>query len=358
MRPCHTLCCLTTIVCLAVASVRDSRADGLFDSTLDRIISTGESNDDQLSTASSDIELASCQQDCQDATLCSCSLAALGLGGGDRLLGIIAPSDRAFRDFVSPITNPLFFEDPRTLSEIRPIFAHHWIPNNNPVLLGGQAQYFAVQARVALTERLSFIATKDGYIWLDANNPAVIPDNSGWADVAVGLKYNLIRDPSLPLLVSVGGTYSIPCGSGRVLQGNGDGEFHLFGTAGVGLTQRSHWLSATGFRLPSNSTDGSQMWYWSNHFDYEILDTLYGLVELNWFHWMKSGDRLPVNFEGGDLFNLGSTGVAGNDIVTLGIGGKKRFGDMNEFGVAYEVPLTERKDILQSRLYVDLIIRY
>ncbi len=113
----------------------------------------------------------------------------------NRLFGLIAPSDTCFADFVSPITNPLFFEDPRTLSEVRTIFANHWIPDSNPVFNGGNAQYLAVQARVALTERLSFIATKDGYIWLDSNNEAVIPDNDGWADVAAGLKYNLVRDP-------------------------------------------------------------------------------------------------------------------------------------------------------------------
>ncbi len=81
-------------------------------------------------------------------------------------------------------------------------------------------------------------------------------------------------------------------------------------------------------------------------------------MELNWFHWMRSGEALPVNFEGGDLMNLGSTDVAGNDIVTAAFGGRKRFGRMSEIGLAYEVPLTDRKDLLQSRLYADLILRY
>ncbi|MBL8850339.1 MAG: hypothetical protein JNG89_11730 [Planctomycetaceae bacterium] len=352
MPRCHTFCFVAAVVCFAAAP---TRGEGLFDSRLARIVSMSEPDVEQTSAESRAVEFATAVGNSGQAALCSCGI---GGGFGDRLLGFISPSDRAFSDFVSPITNPLFFEDPRTLSEIRPIFAQHWIPNSNPAFSGGDAQYFAVQARVALTERLSFIANKDGYIWMNSDNPAVIPDDEGWADIAAGLKYNVIRNPSLPLIASVGGTFEVPCGSGGVFQGSGDGEFHLFGTAGAGLTDRSHWLSATGFRLPTNTSQRSQMWYWSNHVDYEVIDTWYGLVELNWFHWMQSGDRLPLSFEGGDLFNLGSTGVAGNDIVTLGLGGKKRFGEMNEIGLAYEIPLTERKDVLQSRLYLDLIIRY
>ena len=313
-------------------SAAPSNAAGLFEGRVQPIADRVQTQPAD-ETSDSGFQLASFRPATSAVELCSC-----GLGGGssDRLLGFIAPSDRAFDEFISPITNPLFFEDPRTLSEIRTIFVQHWIPESNPVLLGGEAQYVAVQARVALTERLSFIANKDGYIWLNSNNEPVIPDDEGWADIAAGLKYNIIRNPSLPLVVSLGGTFEIPSGSGGVLQGSGDGEFHLFGTAGVGLTERVHWLSATGFRLPTNTSQRSQMWYWSNHVDYEFLDSWYGLVELNWFHWMQSGDRLPLTFEGGDLFNFGATGVAGNDIVTLGVGGKKRFGEMHELGFGYE----------------------
>jgi hypothetical protein len=42
----------------------------------------------------------------------------------------------------------------------------------------------------------------------------------------------------------------------------------------------------------------------------------------------------------------------------MAVGAKKRFGTMNELGLGYEFPVTDRKDLLQSRLYVDLIIRY
>ena len=62
------------------------------------------------------------------------------------------------------------------------------------------------------------------------------------------------------------------------------------------------------------------MWYWSNHFDYEIADGWYALTEVNWFNWIGAGTNLALaGVEGGDLFNFGSTGVAGNDIVTQAV---------------------------------------
>ncbi len=276
----------------------------------------------------------------------------------DRLFGLFAHSDYCFSRFISPISNPLFFEDPRTLTEAHVVFANQWIPGSNPVFNGGNAQYVATQLRAALTERLSIVANKDGYLWIDGNNEAAIPDQDGWADMTAGLKYNLIRDPEQQFIVSTGVLYELDIGSHKVFQGQGDGEFHLFLTGGSEIADRWHYLTGSGFRLPTDTNVRSQMWYWSHHLDYEFAERWYGLVELNWFHWMRSGEALPVNFEGGDLMNLGSTDVAGNDIVTAAFGGRKRFGRMSEIGLAYEVPLTDRKDLLQSRLYADLILRY
>ncbi len=291
-----------------------------------------------------------CPGGCSNGCQCGCQ--------SDACCGFIAHSDPCFTNFISPQTNPLFFEDPRTLTEIRFHFVNHWIPDSQPLFQGGQAQFLAAQIRVALTERLSIIATKDGYIWLDPDN-AALPAENGWADVAAGLKYNVIRDPEAQRILSVGTTFELDTGTKRVFQGSGDGEFHVFASAGAEVVPRIHWLSGTGFRLPTNTQQRSQMWYWSNHVDYQLMEKLFAVVEVNWFHWLKSGNQLPgVNFEGGDLFNLGSGDVAGNDIVTLGLGGRLKPTQNTEMGVAYEIPLTERKDLLESRIYADLILRY
>ena len=81
-------------------------------------------------------------------------------------------------------------------------------------------------------------------------------------------------------------------------------------------------------------------------------------MEFNWYHWMGSGDVGLVGIEGLDVINLGSRGVAGNDIVTGAFGAKFKPGPHSEIGVAWELPLTERRDIIENRLTVDLILRY
>ena len=197
------------------------------------------------------------------------------------------------------------------------------------------------------------IATKDGYA--TSSNPLI---DDGWADVAAGLKYNLFKDPRSQRILSAGLMFELPVGSTRTLQGNGDGLFDLFVSAGAKVGNW-HWLSTTGFLLPTDTTAESQLWFWSHHWDRRIGCTnLYFLTELNWYHYLKSGDNGLPGVEGGDLFNLGSTGVAGNDIVTGAFGLKYRPNHRTELGVAWENPLTDREDVLDNRLTFDWIIRY
>jgi hypothetical protein len=275
-------------------------------------------------------------------------------GGSDRGLlgyGLIKHSDTCFNDFISPMTNPVFFEDPRTLSEVRFIFLHH----NLPAALGGHsAQAYAMQVRAALTKRLSVIATKDGFVY--SQSPLLEP---GYLDIAAGLKYNLYRDAYNGRLLSVGMTFEAPTGSKKSLQGNGNGEFHFFTTGGTRIGEKSHWISATGLREPADTTLENRMWYWSNHFDRQIGDRpLYAFTEINWYHYSKDGTAFPAPVHGGDIFNLGSTGVAGDNLVTQAIGLKAKPRSNQEVGVAYEFPLSPLEGLMRNRLTADWIIRY
>lgn len=269
----------------------------------------------------------------------------------DRLFGLIAPSTAGFEDFISPMTNPVYFEDPRTVSEIRAIFANHHLPHS----LGGEnVQLYAAQIRAALTDDLSIIATKDGFF---VSQNALVDD--GWADLNIGLKANLFRSEESQQLLSAGVTYELPSGSHRSLQGRGDGQFHVFFTYGAEVFSNCHYITGTGFRLPSDGGANSQSWYWSHHLDYQLGDSgLYLFTEANWYHWIKSGNDFPLPVEGLDLFNLGSKGVAGNNIVTGAFGVKYKPSAGMELGVAYELPYTERRDIIQDRITIDLIFRY
>ena len=290
---------------------------------------------------------------CCDSIRCGCGNGILGDLATDlpeTLLGCFCPTPHCFDDWISPMTNPVFFEDPRTLTELRGIFIQHKVPL---AAGGGDIQLYALQIRAALTDRLSLIATKDGYAV--SSNPLI---RDGWADVSLGLKYNLIRDTCSETLLTTGFTYEMPVGSTRTLQGNGDGEFHLFVTGGTELCCDWHYLSAFGLRLPVDDEAEETSLYWSNHIDYHLGHGFYALTEFNWFHWTESGSATNLGVTGGDLFNLGAQGVAGNDIVTGAFGVKYKPNRLTEIGVAWENPLTERRDVMENRLTVDLILRY
>ncbi len=269
---------------------------------------------------------------------------------GARLMGVLAPSNLQFDHFVSPMTNPFYFEDPRTLTEVRTILFRHKVPL--PVG-GGNVEAAAVQLRAALTDRLSVIVTKDGFL---TSSNSVVDD--GWIDVNAGLKYNLYVNPCRRTLLSGGVTYELPVGSSRALQGNGDGMFNIFLT---GTTQCWGWnvVATRGFLLPTNHHDESTLYFSSTHLDHRIASSnFFFVMEGSWFNYLASGDGPIAGFEGGDLFNFGARGVTGNNIVTGAFGLKYKPGPASEFGIAWEKPLSGRRDVLDNRLLLDWIVRY
>ena len=76
-----------------------------------------------------------------------------------RVLGML-PSDHCFDRFISPISNPFFFEDPRSLTEARGIFLDNSLPNT---IGSGDVQVWAGQLRGRVTDRLSVIAPRLAY---------------------------------------------------------------------------------------------------------------------------------------------------------------------------------------------------
>lgn len=250
------------------------------------------------------------------------------------------------------MTNPVYFEDPRQLTEARAIFIDHKLP----VLLGapaGDIRLFALQVRARLTDRLSLIAVKDGYV--DSSSPLI---QNGWADIGAGLKYSLYRDACAGRLLSGGVRFETYSGRRRTLQGNGDGVFDVFLSGATRIGSQGHYMTSSGFILPVDSQAENQMFYWSNHLDRRIRNRLYAFTELNWFNYMKDGSAFPAAIEGGDLFNFGSPGVKGNNLVTNAVGLKFKPRSNIETGVAFEYPLTERRGVLANRLTADMIVRF
>lgn len=282
-----------------------------------------------------------------------CADCDAGCGLLDKIVGHFAPSDRCFSNFVAPITNSVFFEDPRTLTQARFLFLNHELP---AALGGGDVQVYALQLRAAINDRLSVIAIKDGFIVGQPSSPA----DDGWADIGIGFKYLLWADCCRQQLLAGGVTFELPTGSQRSLQGNGDGEFNIFLSGGARLFDGLNWLATGGVRIPTNHNEESQVFYFSNHLSRRLgCSNFYMVGETNWYHWLRSGNQTALaGVEGLDFFNFGSTGVAGNDIVTgaWGLRYKPNYG--TEIGIAYEVPLTSREDIIDNRFTFDWIFRY
>lgn len=268
-----------------------------------------------------------------------------------RFLGMLS-SDHCFDDFISPVSNPFFFEDPRSLTEARGIY----LENHTPAAIGdAEVSVWAGQFRGRLTDRWSVIAPRLAY--LDSNQSGGA-ESTGFMTAPLGLKYNFIRDIESQFLASAGITYFIP--SEELAIGNpGDGDMHFFVTAGKRFWGAGHWLSATGFRIPLDSNWGSQLWYWSNQWDYKLPGNIYPLVGLNWFHWMRSaGNNFTGAIGGLDMINLPAGNVAGDNVVTAVAGAKWKPSGHWEFGFGYEFAMTARTDILYDRVYADVILRY
>lgn len=315
-----------------------------------------------VTTASCTSGCNSCDQSCGtycDNACISCDGACDGgcdsiCGGGNAGLlgfGIIKPSEKCFCDFISPMTNPVFFEDPRNLTEARAIFINHQLPT---ALGSNSVQVYALQLRAALTDRLSLIATKDGLIY--TQSPVL---DSGYADLSAGLKYNLYRDPHAGRLLSGGMTFEVPLGSNKSLQGNGNGEFNFFLTGATRIGDKGHWISAAGLREPADTSLENRMFYWSNHLDRQVGDRpLWAFTEVNWYNYQSSATAFPLAVEGGDLFNLGSPGITGNDLVTAAFGAKIKPRNNVEAGLAWEFPLTSRQGLMDNRITADMIFRF
>src|SRR3546814_8694401 len=101
--------------------------------------------------------------------------------------------------YVPPLTNPVFNETPYITTEARAIYLYNRLPNDF-VTGGGYVNLVALQLRLALTERLGFIATKDGYA--DAHFDEALDDEDGFSNIAFGFKYAILSDPESESLLT------------------------------------------------------------------------------------------------------------------------------------------------------------
>jgi hypothetical protein len=254
---------------------------------------------------------------------------------------------------ISPVANPLFFEDPVIRNEIRPVFVHHRI-DPSFVTGDGEAQLYALQLRFAITERLAFIAAQDGYMDISTEG---LGDLSGWMDLAAGFKYALIDDKENEFILTPGFTFFIPVGDEEVFQGKGSGEWNLFVSAAKGF-DRLHLTGNVGVRLPHESDAQSTMLHYSLMADYYTCRYFIPFVVANAWTVVSEGNGIALDSEGYDVINFGSSRAGGTTQMTVGAGFRSRILDNVDFGVAYEKAVLSPEGLTDDRLTVDLSIRF
>jgi hypothetical protein len=263
-------------------------------------------------------------------------------------------SDHDFDGFINPVSNPVLAKDPRSSTWARVLFVNDNFPGS--FAGGGDAQAYAMQVNIALTDRLTFIADKDGYTQLATHQLA---RTQGWLDLAAGLKYTIIRDVENQCLFTAGLMYEAPSGAAQVFQNQGSGIMTPFVTYGKEFCEHWHFMGTSGFSFGLDPNENSSFFYHSLHLDREIGGWFYPLLEMNWFQYTGGGTTLPRSLgEGDGLFNFGTQGMTGRELLTTAIGAKFKLANNVWAGAAYEFPLSEYKGILNNRITVDLTIRY
>ncbi len=277
--------------------------------------------------------------------------------------------------FRKPIVAPYLFEDPFVTTGASLYYIHHDFPDRS-ALGGGEAHVAALQLRLALTERLGFVATKDGYVWLRPELP-LLDDEEGWMNLGAGLKYILWEDRERPLMFSGIARVEIDSGSSDVLQGQGSGV-GLFSVSSAWGPGSFSVMGDLGLQLAFSGKQSSSVFY-HLYAGYALAKKITPFVQVSGLRWFNDGDgSLPVDlnigvtlpietvtsvlgverFEGADVLNLGSNGVDNLDLITVAGGVHFALTDRLTLSLAYERPVTEPKGIFKQRFTSNLTVEF
>ncbi|MDJ0868981.1 MAG: hypothetical protein QNK03_22935 [Myxococcota bacterium] len=284
-----------------------------------------------------------------------------------------------YEGFVPPMIQPYLFEDPFITTGLNAVYIWHDFPGSS-VFEGGDANIYALQARLAITDRIAFIATKDGYVDFGPDL-GVLDKSNGWADIAFGFKGSLVDRPDIPFILTPAVRFEMTQGSASVFQGNGDGNILLSTSAAWSPAQfdieelkNLHLIGNVGFTIPFDNDDESTHMSWHMHVDYALHKYFVPFMELSGIVYLDSGDgtysvrlkgggsaplkAIRTNFEGNDYANLGNKEVQGNHMMSWAAGVRIPVHRHLILGAAYERPVGDRRDILRQRVTVQATVEF
>ena len=276
-----------------------------------------------------------------------------------------------YEGFVPTMMHPYLFEDPFITTGVSAWGIYHEFPPDM-VLDGGNLWDAALQARVAITDRVAFIATKDGFVNFRPGLDAIDKDY-GFTDITVGLKGALIDKPDVPFILTPSLRFQMPVGSQGVLQGNGNGVF-IPAIATAWGYEKFHVIADFGGQFPLDTDKQSTSLFYHLHLDYALFRYFVPFFEVGGFHYLDGGDgstrvnldqggSIPIGaaasgFEGYDYANLGLRGVANKNLLAYSLGIRVPVTEHVILGAAYEAPLTHRRDVLKQRAAVNVTVEF
>jgi hypothetical protein len=281
-----------------------------------------------------------------------------------------------FEGYEMPIVAPYLFEDPFVTTNAVPYFLWHDFPEQS-VFDGGALYAAALQLRVALTDRVALIATKDGFVWNRNGNP-LLEDSQGYMNIAAGVKVALWQNREAGQILSGILRVEVPTGSSDQYQGHKSG-MAVPSLSGAASTGPVRWIADLGAQIPFDGRDLSSSIFYHVYAGLDVTPYVQPFVQISGLRWIESGNgSLPIRlknggtldldtvqnvlgtgaFEGADVVNLGSQLVDNLDLITAAAGVHLPLAEHVTLSVAYERPITEPKGIFQQRITSALVLEF
>jgi hypothetical protein len=269
------------------------------------------------------------------------------------------------------MSDPLQNIDPRSLTQVVPLFVSSWV-GTTPALPDLNGQVYGPAISLAISDRFSIGMNQGGYavLHVDKNDrraellnqfaPNRGAEFGGTRDGFLNLggyaQYTFIKDVENQFLATAGLRVVAPCGSYEVFQGIGParlapyltvgkefGNFHLLGTAGYQFAARS-------------GANGLDVFYLNAHLDRQCFGWIYPLVEVSWTQHTSSVNVDTATRDG--IISLGSFESTGNTaLVSVGVN-LVLIRDRLEFGGAYTRSVGTQHNIDIDSMIVKLVLRY
>ena len=268
---------------------------------------------------------------------------------------VSAPVPASWKDnTISPVADLIFFEDPIVHSEITPVFMYHDISSDFPLTGGGHSEIYGARVQFAVTPRFGVFLNKGGYMDI---HPARGAEFGGWADTGFGFKYMAIDDEKDQFVLTPGIGYAPPWGDKTILFGHGNGEWNFFTSAEKGFGD-FHLTARVGLRQPNDTKANSTFFHYGLQADYHVCRYFIPFVSGVGYTVVNAGKSIPINSEGADSQNFGSSLSQGNTQFLIGAGFRSKITDSIDVGIAYQKGVVKPYGSFDDRLTVAVQFKF